>query len=90
MTTILESGGWRDVAFEAFDFAMVAGSGDDPIEDAMTYFQTIGPAAVALREMPEAERAGVLASIRDVVAANCRDGVVALRAGIWIVTAAKA
>lgn len=89
VTAILDSGGWRDIAFEPFDFAMVAGAGDDPIEDAMTYFQTIGPAAVALREMGEGDRDDVLAAIREVVVANCRDGVVALRAGVWIVTATR-
>ena len=68
---------------------MIAGAGDDPVADAMTYFQTIGPAAVALREMPEAERAGVLAAMRDVVTANCRDGIVALPAALWIVTASR-
>lgn len=90
VTTILESGGWQNIAFEPFDFAMVAGAGDDPVEDAMAYFRTIGPAAVALREMPEAGRAATLEAVRGVVLANCRDGVVALRASLWIVTAQRA
>jgi SAM-dependent methyltransferase len=90
VSAILQSGGWRAPEFEAFDFAMIAGAGEDPVADAMTYFQTIGPAAVALREMPEADRARVLAAIHEVVTANCRDGVVALRAGLWIVTASRA
>jgi SAM-dependent methyltransferase len=90
VSAILQSGGWRAPEFEAFDFAMIAGAGEDPVGDAMTYFQTIGPAAVALREMPEADRARVLAAIHEVVTANCRDGVVALRAGLWIVTASRA
>lgn len=89
VTAILERSGWSAPSFEPFDFAMIAGAGDDPVADAMTYFQTIGPAAVALREMPEAERAGVLAAMREVVTANCRDGIVALPAALWIVTASR-
>jgi SAM-dependent methyltransferase len=90
VTAILTGGGWNAPEFEAFDFAMVAGAGEDPVEDAMTYFQTIGPAAVALREMGEADRGPTLEAIREVVTANCRDGVVALRAAVWIVTASRA
>ena len=89
VTAILESGGWSKPSFEPFDFAMVAGAGEDPEEDAMAYFRTIGPAAAALREMPEGERGGVLDAMREVMRANCRDGVVALRAATWIVTARR-
>lgn len=89
VTAILESGGWSKPSFEPFDFAMVAGAGEDPEEDAMAYFRTIGPAAAALREMPEGERGGILEAMREVVRANCRDGLVALRAATWIVTARR-
>ena len=87
VAAILQDGGWGKPSFEPFDFAMIAGAGENAVEDAMTYFKTIGPAAVALREMPEAARADVLEAMREVVAANCRDGVVAMRAAVWIVTA---
>jgi len=90
VTAILTAGGWIAPEFEPFDFAMIAGAGEDPVEDAMAYFQTIGPAAVALREMGEADRDRALEAIREVVVANCRDGVVALRAALWIVTATRA
>jgi ubiquinone/menaquinone biosynthesis C-methylase UbiE len=90
VTAILARAGWRDVAFEPLDFAMVAGAGEDPVEDAMTYFKTIGPAAVALREMADGDRAETLGRIREVVTAHCRNGLVALGAGVWIVTAVRA
>jgi len=89
VTAILVDGGWEQVAVEPFDFAMIAGAGDDPVEDAMGYFQRIGPAAAAMRLMDEDARADTLAALRDVVADNCRDGVVALRAATWIVTARR-
>jgi len=90
VSAILVDSGWEQVAFEPFDFAMIAGAGDEPVEDAMRYFQRIGPAAAAMREMDEASRAAALEAIRAVAEANCRDGVVALRAATWIVTARRA
>jgi SAM-dependent methyltransferase len=90
VTAILTDAGWGQVTFEPFDFAMVAGAGDDPIDDAMSYFQRIGPAAAALRELNQAGRDEVLAALHELVTAHCRDGVVALRAATWIVSARKA
>ncbi|HEY7805978.1 MAG TPA: class I SAM-dependent methyltransferase [Croceibacterium sp.] len=90
VSAILTDGGWTNVAFEPFDFAMVTGAGDDPVEDAMSYFQKIGPAAGALRELDQARREEILAGLREIVTDHCRDGVVALRAATWIVTARRA
>jgi SAM-dependent methyltransferase len=87
VTAILEDAGWSEIAFEPFDFAMIAGAGENPVEDAVDYFTRIGPAAVALREMTEPVRRETLAAIRAVAEENCRDGVVALRAACWLVTA---
>lgn len=86
---ILNDSGWEQIAFEPFDFAMIAGAGENPVEDALAYFQRIGPAAATLREMDEGPRNDTLAAIRDVARENCRDGVVALRAATWIVTARR-
>ncbi|MGX7895653.1 class I SAM-dependent methyltransferase [Tsuneonella sp. HG222] len=87
---ILEAAGWGDVRFEAFDFAMIAGAGDDPVGDALSYFTRIGAAAAPLAEMNDAERQATLEKIRHLARQNCRDGVVALRAGAWLVTAQRA
>ena len=87
---ILTGGGWTDIAFEPFDFAMVAGAGDDPIEEAMAYFLKIGPAAAVLRELDDDARDQALARMREVVRENCRDGIVAMLAAVWIVTARRA
>jgi SAM-dependent methyltransferase len=89
VAAILTAGGWTQVAFEPFDFAMVAGAGEDPIGDAMGYFRKIGPAAAALREMDRLQRDAILASLREVVTGHCRDGVVALKAATWLVTARR-
>lgn len=86
---ILHGAGWRDVTFEPYDFAMVAGAGADPVEDAMAYWSSIGPAAVRLADMDEAARDETLGRIRALAERNCRDGTVALGAAAWIVTARK-
>jgi SAM-dependent methyltransferase len=86
---ILGDAGWESITFEPFDFAKIAGAGDDPVEDAMGYFTRIGPAAAAMREMDEAARGETRAAIRRVVEDNRHDGIVALRAACWIVTARR-
>ena len=88
--SLLERGGWSDVRFDRVDFAMIAGAGDDPVEDAVSYFTTIGPAAAALREMDEGERPGFTSRVRELCRASERDGLVSLRAAAWIVSARKA
>ena len=89
VSAILGDAGWGGFAFEPFDFAMIAGAGEDPVEDAMGYFTRIGPAAAAMREMDEAARGETRAAIRRVVENNRHQGIVALRAACWIVTAQR-
>lgn len=89
VASILHRAGWAEPAFEPFDFAMVAGGGDDPIEDAVAYFSVIGPAARAARELTADQRARFFDRIRDLAARNLHGGFVALRAATWIVTGRK-
>ena len=90
VTEILRSAGWTDIDCDRFDFAMIAGGGEDPVEDALEYFATIGPAAAAAREMDMAPRERFYDRVRHMAADNERDGIVSLRASTWIVTARKA
>ncbi|MEO5705538.1 MAG: methyltransferase domain-containing protein [Alteraurantiacibacter sp.] len=87
---VLEDGGWEAVAIDAFDFPMVAGAGQDAVDDAVAYFTSIGPAARALRELQGPERDACLARLRRLAQANCRDNIVSLAAAGWIVSARKA
>lgn len=87
---LLGSAGWRDVVFAPVDYRYLAGSGRDPVGDALGFFMRIGPAARALRELPEAERAPVIARIERFLAEQCAHGEVAFPAAAWIVTATKA
>lgn len=86
---ILSDAGWSAIEFEPFDFAMVAGSGEDPVEDAVAYFSVIGPVAAAMAEMPPAEKDAFRDRLRSFVAPRQVDGVVAFGAGAWIVSAIR-
>lgn len=90
VASILESAGWRDASFEAFDYSMLAGEGNDAVNQALAYFQRIGPAARAMAELGEGERASPRARLRELLENNCSDGRVALPAAVWIVTARAA
>lgn len=87
---ILAQAGWEDAAFEAVDYDMVAGEGDDAVEQACAYFQRIGPAARAMAALPGAERDAATARLRRLVEAHHQGGRVALPAAAWIVTARRA
>jgi SAM-dependent methyltransferase len=84
---LLARAGWGSLDFEPFDLAMVVGTGADPVEDALAYFSSIGPAARAASEMVPEARQRLLQGIRAVAARHLHDGLVALRAATWIVTA---
>lgn len=84
---ILSEAGWSDIAFEPVDYAMIAGEGEAAVDEAMAYFQRIGPAARAIAELPEAERPAIRDRLREVLAAHHTDGRVTLPSAVWIVTA---
>lgn len=86
---ILAQAGWRDFACEPFDFAMVAGAGEFPIEDAVAYFSRIGPAARAMAAMEADERAAIQARLAVLASRHLSGGIVALGASAWIVTATR-
>jgi len=86
---IFAAGGWTATRFEPFDFAMIVGAGEDPVEDAVSYFSAIGPAARAAREMTPDQRERFLDRVRELARRNLHEGIVSLRAATWIVTARK-
>lgn len=84
---ILAGAGWNHITLEAFDFAYIAGQGDDPIADAASVFSRIGPAAQALRQLPEAERSRLQVQIDAWLQAHRSGNLVAFPAATWIVLA---
>lgn len=84
---ILARAGWASIAFEAFDFAYVAGQGADAVDDAEDFFSRIGPFAQAMREAADDAREGLRHRLRAMLDRNCSDGLVVFPAAVWIVTA---
>lgn len=78
--------GWRDLAFTAVDFDYIAGTGADAVGEAMALFRRIGPAAAALRTLPEEQREEVASRLQDLVEAQHHGDRVAFRAAAWLVT----
>ncbi|MBY6013472.1 methyltransferase domain-containing protein [Qipengyuania gaetbuli] len=84
---LLSSAGWRDVGLEAVDYPMIAGERVDAVEDALSYFLRIGPAAGAIAALDGEQRAAAIERLRELLAANFDGERVALPASSWIVTA---
>lgn len=87
---ILSEAGWQDIRLQPADFAFVVGAGENPVEDAVSYMQAIGPAARALRLLPEEDKAAFIGKLRRFLANNVDGGLIALRAGASMVSARKA
>jgi SAM-dependent methyltransferase len=85
--TILASAGWGKPTVDAVDFRYIAGSGPRAAAEACDFFSRIGPAARAMREMPEPERDSFRERLRGFVAEHSANGEVAFPAAAWIVTA---
>lgn len=84
---ILERAGWSEVSFEAVDFAYVAGTGEDAVEDAVSYFQSIGPAARAAAGLPDDLHRAFTDKLRRFVTASAQGALVAFPGAAWIVSA---
>ncbi|WP_379546336.1 class I SAM-dependent methyltransferase [Qipengyuania sp. DSG2-2] len=84
---MMERAGWEDVEFESFDYPYVAGTGDDPVEDAHSFFLSIGPAARAAAQLPAAERAQFSEDLRALLAQHRDGSMVLMKAGAWLVSA---
>lgn len=90
VTRILAAAGWEKIAFEAIDWDYVAGDGANPVDDAVDYFQKIGPAASVIATMGGGERDALLVALADLATNNFRNGRVVFNASAWIVTAVYA
>jgi len=86
---VLAAAGFAPPAIEPLDFDFVAGTGEDPIADAVHYFSRIGPIARLLAELGPGERRQALDHIADIAAARLADGLVRFRAAAWIVSCAS-
>jgi hypothetical protein len=81
---LLKAAGWRDAAAVPLDFEYVAGTGDDPILDAVGFFLRIGPTAAAIRQLDGADRQLLIDALHAFVATYHAEGRVVFRAAAWI------
>ncbi|WJY18008.1 class I SAM-dependent methyltransferase [Alteriqipengyuania flavescens] len=86
---MLLDAGWSEPQFEPLDYAMVAGSGENAVEEARAYFLRIGPAAGAIAELSGSEHSDAVARLEQMLRYHEVDGLVAMGAAAWIVTARK-
>lgn len=86
---ILGEAGWRDAAAQPHDFAMTMGTGGDPAADAADFSLRIGPAARAVADAVAGglDRDRATVALTETYRPHVADGVLALSAGIWLVTA---
>lgn len=84
---LLLQAGWRDIDFEPFDYAYIAGQGEAPVADAMRFLSRIGPAAAALRALDADAREGALQRLEQWLTAHRSGDLVVFGGAAWIVTA---
>jgi SAM-dependent methyltransferase len=84
---ILVAAGWSEVAFEPVDFAYVAGTGEDAVGDARSFFLSIGPAAAAAATLDVEAREAFVHRLDKYLSANAQGPIVALPGAAWIVSA---
>jgi SAM-dependent methyltransferase len=81
---MLDAAGWSRIEARPVDFAYRAGQGIDPLADALSLLQRIGPAASLLRQAPAGERAAMLGRVEDVIARHRSGDVVDFPAAAWL------
>ena len=79
--------GWRDLHFAPIDFVYVVGSGSNPVADALSFFSRIGPAAAAIRTLPDTARAAFERGFLALVKSRHVGGRVCFPAAAWLVSA---
>lgn len=81
---VLARAGWRDASAQPVDFRYRAGEGDDPVTDALDFFQRIGPVAPLLRNAEPATRAAPIGRIAQLLEDRLEAGRIDFPAAAWI------
>ena len=87
VAALLAAAGWRDATPTPVDYAYVAGEGQDPIADAVAFFQRIGPSAAAFRGLAGPERDAIAGRLAIALEHHYDGDRVTLPAAAWIWTA---
>lgn len=84
---ILADAGWTGAAASPVDFTYVAGAGDNPVPDAISFFTHIGPVARLLADAAPDRRLVLMDRLAKVLAAHESGGQIKFAAAAWIWTA---
>lgn len=84
---ILSASGWRDAKALAIDCNYIAGQGENPVADAMSFMQRIGPAARAIRLADQDQRPAIVDGLRQICEDHRQGESVLFPAAMWIWTA---
>lgn len=87
VAAILAASGWRDAEAIAVDCDYIAGQGEDPVGDAMSFMQRIGPAARAIRLADQERRPAIVNGLRRICEDHRQGDYVLFPAAMWIWTA---
>lgn len=85
--SILSQAGWRDIQAMPVDFDYIAGQGEDPVADAISFMRRIGPAARAIADADPSSHAGLLDGLQDICEKHRDHDSVIFPAAAWIWTA---
>ena len=87
IAAILTGAGFAPPDIRALDFAFVAGAGEDPVADAVSYFRRIGPFAALLRELDARAGEAAVEALTEIAARHRAGHQILFRAAAWLVTA---
>jgi SAM-dependent methyltransferase len=86
IAAVLTGAGFAPPSIRALDFDFVAGAGEDPLADAISYFRRIGPFAALLRELDERAGEAAAEALGEILARHQAGDQILFRAAAWIVT----
>lgn len=85
--SMLAAADWRGAVPTAIDYDYVAGAGDDPVADAVSFLCRVGPVAAAIGAAPDDVRVAMIDRLRAALAEHRDDDRVRFPAAAWIWTA---
>ncbi len=87
VAAILAASGWCNAEALAVDCNYIAGQGEDPVGDAMSFMQRIGPAARTIRLADQERRPAIVEGLRRICEDHRQGDYVLFPAAMWIWTA---
>lgn len=81
---LLRETGWKNAQAEAVDISYIAGEGDDPVGDAVSFMRRIGPASRVIAEAENDRRPALIDELRNICERNLTGSRVTFPAAAWI------